>query len=41
MDCNIEEDVELINDYWTKLDENDEVQGKIKEKIKIEAERII
>ena len=28
LDCNIKEDVELINDYWTKLDENEKVQGR-------------
>ena len=28
LDCNVKEDVELINDYWTKLDERDKVQGR-------------
>ena len=28
LDCNIKEDVELINDYWTKLDEKEKVQGR-------------
>ena len=26
--CNINEDVNLINDYCTKLDEKDKVQGR-------------
>ena len=28
LDHNIKEDVEIINDYWTKLNENDKVQGR-------------
>ena len=28
LDPNSKEDVELINDYWTKLNENDKVQGR-------------